>query len=151
MSSRTLFVGDVHGCAEELKRLLKKARADRVILLGDLFTRGPDPRGVWKLIEKWEAEAVLGNHDQAVLSTWTPGKQLPKRAFRWLARQPVPQVGADAADVVDLAGLEGRDLRVAALRTGHRSAGPHLPDLRHRDRSADHPTADHPARPGVRR
>ncbi len=52
---RTLFVGDVHGCADELDKLLRKARPTRVVLLGDLFTKGPDPRGVWSLIREWDA------------------------------------------------------------------------------------------------
>lgn len=82
-------MGDVHGCADELERLLKRARPDRVILVGDLFTKGPDPKGVWKLIKAWEAEAVLGNHDLSVLESWTPGEALPKAAFRWLRDRPL--------------------------------------------------------------
>jgi hypothetical protein len=90
---RTLFVGDVHGCADELDKLLRKARPTRVVLLGDLFTKGPDPRGVWSLIREWSAEAVLGNHDDDVLSTWKPGKKLPKKAHRWLAERPLTLTG----------------------------------------------------------
>ena len=85
---RTLIVGDVHGCAQELDRLLQAARPKRVVLVGDLFTRGPDPRGVWDLIEEWGAEAVLGNHDAKVLEQWTPGGRLPRRAHRWLRARP---------------------------------------------------------------
>jgi len=88
MGHRTLVVGDVHGCAWELKKLLKKAQPDRVILAGDLFTRGPDARGVWNLICATRAEAVLGNHDVAVINTWKPGKKLPRAAHRWLKRLP---------------------------------------------------------------
>jgi len=86
--SRTLLVGDVHGCARELDLLLRRVDPTRVILVGDLFTRGPDPRGVWDLIEVWNAEAVLGNHDHFVLESWKAGKELPKRAMRWLAERP---------------------------------------------------------------
>jgi bis(5'-nucleosyl)-tetraphosphatase (symmetrical) len=93
MAQGTLFVGDVHGCADELGRLLKKTRPARVILLGDLFTRGPDPAGVWKLIRRWDAEAVLGNHDEVVLADWKPGKQLPRRAFKWLRKRPLTMRG----------------------------------------------------------
>lgn len=93
---RTLFVGDVHGCADELDRLLRKARPTRVILLGDLFTKGPDPRGVWALIREWKAEAVLGNHDHDVLRRWTPGRRLPKKAHRWLRKRPLTLTGAHA-------------------------------------------------------
>lgn len=85
---RTLIVGDVHGCARELDRLLGKARPKRVILVGDLFTRGPDPRGVWDLIQEWGCEAVLGNHDAVVLDRWEPGRPLPRKAHRWLRARP---------------------------------------------------------------
>ena len=84
----TLFIGDVHGCADELALLLGRANPDRVVLVGDLFTRGPDPVGVWKLIKRWNALAVLGNHDAWVLENWTPGKELPRKAFKWLREQP---------------------------------------------------------------
>lgn len=87
--ARTLFVGDVHGCAEPLERLLEKTDPTRVILLGDLFTRGPDPRGVWRLIRRWEAEAVLGNHDEHVLRSWKAGRELPRAAFEWLEELPL--------------------------------------------------------------
>ncbi len=91
---RTLFVGDVHGCASELEKLLRKAEPDRVVLLGDLFTKGPDPRGVWSLIKEWDAEAVLGNHDEDVLAHWTPGRELPKKAHRWLKGLPLTLTGS---------------------------------------------------------
>lgn len=87
--SGTLLIGDVHGCADELGELLAMVVPSRVVLLGDLFTRGPDPRGVWDLIERWDAESVLGNHDIAVLDSWTPGAELPRRAFKWLRECPL--------------------------------------------------------------
>ena len=60
---RTLVVGDVHGCSDELRELVAFVRADRVILVGDLFTKGPDPVGVWRQMVQGGFEAVLGNHD----------------------------------------------------------------------------------------
>ncbi|MFT6144248.1 MAG: hypothetical protein ACJAZO_001620 [Myxococcota bacterium] len=65
---RTLVVGDVHGCKDELVQLLRLANADRVILVGDLFTKGPKPVGVYKCIREHSAEAVLGNHDERLIS-----------------------------------------------------------------------------------
>jgi len=65
--SRTLFVGDVHGCADELARLLDAARADAVVLVGDLYTKGPDPVGVWRLIRDRGLQAVRGNHDERLV------------------------------------------------------------------------------------
>lgn len=86
--SRTLFVGDVHGCARELGELLGRARPTRVVMVGDLFTKGPDPLGVWRLIQEFRAEAVLGNHDAHVLEEWTAGRDLPHAAFDWLEARP---------------------------------------------------------------
>jgi predicted phosphodiesterase len=63
----TLIVGDVHGCAAELDRLLAQVQADTVVLVGDLYTKGPDPAGVWRTVRDTGARAVLGNHDARLL------------------------------------------------------------------------------------
>ena len=67
----TLFVGDVHGCPDELRDLLRtvgfRRNRDRLLLTGDAFARGPDPVGVWDLIRAHRAEMVLGNHDARLL------------------------------------------------------------------------------------
>jgi predicted phosphodiesterase len=68
--SRTLFIGDVHGCAIELEELLSAcayASGDTVVLVGDLVAKGPDSLGVLKLVREIGARAVRGNHDHAVL------------------------------------------------------------------------------------
>lgn len=67
---RTLFVGDVHGCLDELQTLLKKlavSSADRLIFVGDLVAKGPDSQGVVAMARELGALSVLGNHDDAVL------------------------------------------------------------------------------------
>lgn len=96
--ARTLLVGDVHGCATSLARLLDKARADEVILLGDLLAKGPDPRGTWDIIRDVGARSVMGNHDWRLLQVWgTPGdsahhvasRLLPDEAREWLAGLPL--------------------------------------------------------------
>jgi len=69
-AQRTLFVGDVHGCLDELQALLKKlapSSADRLIFVGDLVAKGPDSEGVVALVRELGAQSVLGNHDDAVL------------------------------------------------------------------------------------
>lgn len=76
---RTLVVGDVHGCKDELRALLDEAQPDRTVLVGDLFTKGPKPRGVWRLIEKHNIEAVLGNHDEHLLKV-LEGKRTANRS-----------------------------------------------------------------------
>lgn len=60
-------VGDVHGCAEELRAILRHASGRQVLLLGDLFTKGPDPVGVWECVRECGADAILGNHDLRLL------------------------------------------------------------------------------------
>src|SRR5689334_9068987 len=70
MSGRTVIVGDVHGCRAELEALLAKARfgsGDRLVMVGDLVARGPDPAGLIDLLIALRARAVRGNHDDRVL------------------------------------------------------------------------------------
>ncbi len=76
--ARTVFVGDVHGCAAELQELLAEVEfvpgSDRLLLTGDAFSRGPEPLRVWDAIGATGADMVLGNHDDRLL------KQLRKLA-----------------------------------------------------------------------
>lgn len=65
---RTLVVGDVHGCLAELEALLGEAAYapahDRLVFLGDLLDRGPDPVGVLRLVRELGATCVMGNHEE---------------------------------------------------------------------------------------
>jgi hypothetical protein len=66
----TIVVGDVHGCVDELRDVLRAAghrRGDRVVLVGDLTAKGPDSHGVLQLAREENALAVLGNHDAHAL------------------------------------------------------------------------------------
>ncbi len=68
--TRTLVVGDVHGCLHELERLLERAAlasGDRIVMVGDLVAKGPDSLGVLRCLEHIGAESVLGNHDAHLL------------------------------------------------------------------------------------
>lgn len=66
-------VGDVHGCADELGRLVKEAKRRvaqfQLVLVGDLFTKGPDPVGVFEIIREENAICIKGNHDWALLAS----------------------------------------------------------------------------------
>jgi len=67
---RTLVIGDVHGCSDELAALLAAcghSEDDDVVLVGDLVSKGPDSKGVLELARSVGARAVRGNHDQAVI------------------------------------------------------------------------------------
>ncbi len=66
----TWVVGDIHGCSDELARLvdhLRLAPEDRLVSCGDLFHRGPDPVGVMRILRELRVPFVLGNHELAVL------------------------------------------------------------------------------------
>ena len=90
---RTLVVGDVHGCKHELDALLQKAAPDRVILVGDLFTKGPFPKGVWKRVRNGQMEAVLGNHDERLLRVLDGKRQADPLAEACIRR--LNQTGSD--------------------------------------------------------
>jgi diadenosine tetraphosphatase ApaH/serine/threonine PP2A family protein phosphatase len=90
---RTLFIGDVHGCAHELADMLAIVRPDRVFLTGDLFTRGPDPVGCWELVREHQARMVMGNHEDRMLRRWDEavagrGRSYAHEAVRALAGVP---------------------------------------------------------------
>jgi hypothetical protein len=65
---RTIVVGDVHGCIDELEELVRTVAytrgRDRLVFLGDLLDRGPDPAGVVRRVRELGGECVLGNHEE---------------------------------------------------------------------------------------
>ena len=66
-------IGDVHGAARTLDRLLARIEADnasRLWFVGDLVNRGPDSAGVLRRVRDLGERAVtiLGNHDLALLA-----------------------------------------------------------------------------------
>lgn len=76
MPTRTFVIGDIHGCAATLRRLvnegLRPVPNDRIYLLGDLIDRGPDSRGVLDFIFELRerglsVSSVRGNHEEMCL------------------------------------------------------------------------------------
>lgn len=74
MASRTIVVGDIHGCYDELKELLKKIKlkqSDRLVAVGDLVSKGPKTSQVLDLFMTDERfSTVLGNHDLILRRNW---------------------------------------------------------------------------------
>lgn len=65
--SRQIVIGDVHGCVEELKSLLRDlspSRTDRVLFLGDLMDKGPDGPACVRLVRESGYAMILGNHEE---------------------------------------------------------------------------------------
>jgi predicted phosphodiesterase len=73
--ARLIFVGDIHGCYDELQALLelvKPAAKDVVISVGDVVTKGP---AAAKCLELWRHRkylAVKGNNELKVLDSAHP-------------------------------------------------------------------------------
>ena len=70
-NKRLIFIGDVHGCKDELEHLLKKVdfshKHDHVVLVGDMIAKGPGSAGVIKLAQKIGASCVRGNWEDKLL------------------------------------------------------------------------------------
>ncbi|CAL4319132.1 Bis(5'-nucleosyl)-tetraphosphatase [symmetrical] [Buchnera aphidicola (Periphyllus testudinaceus)] len=72
----TYFIGDIHGCYNQFKSLLKKVNfnivKDQLWITGDLVGRGPDSFKVLEYIFSLEknVKLVLGNHDLNLISIY---------------------------------------------------------------------------------
>jgi hypothetical protein len=98
----TWVVGDVHGCSDELEQLVSAiapAPSDRLVCVGDLFHRGPDPIGVARILRRERASFVLGNHELAILRRVGLAPRSPAREDR-----PQPRTDFPPIDAEDLAG-----------------------------------------------
>lgn len=108
MSERTLIVGDVHGCLDELERLVDRARlsgSDSLVLVGDLVAKGPASLAVVRYVRA-NGRAVLGNHDAALLR-FAPGAQVTEKRKRKL------EALAQTLDADDWAFLQALPLFIA--------------------------------------
>ena len=107
---RTVIVGDVHGCLDELLALVERCgdpRDTRYVFVGDLVAKGPDSRGVVEWARTAGADAVLGNHDAAVLYARSGDAELLPRPGA-LHVAIAAQLAAE-----DIAWLEARPLWIA--------------------------------------
>ena len=66
-TARTIVVGDIHGCFDELQKLLSRIHftdRDELISIGDLVDRGPNPKEVLSFFMNTpNARAIMGNHE----------------------------------------------------------------------------------------
>jgi serine/threonine protein phosphatase 1 len=99
---RHLFIGDIHGCIDELRDLLDLAALaadDLVVSLGDLVRKGPDPAACARLIRERGGRAVLGNNEVKLLN---PLRRLfqDRELMRYVATLPFqldfPAIGVRA-------------------------------------------------------
>lgn len=67
MNSRTILIGDIHGCLVEFQELVAKlaiTSSDRVICLADFMDKGPEPAATVRFARESGFSAVLGNHEE---------------------------------------------------------------------------------------
>ncbi|XBC37787.1 MAG: symmetrical bis(5'-nucleosyl)-tetraphosphatase [Buchnera aphidicola (Meitanaphis microgallis)] len=109
----TYFVGDVHGCYNELMKLLEKVsfneKLDHLWLTGDLVNRGPKSIEVMRFVSSLgtNAHVVLGNHDLNLIAIYANIKHKKFKndiisnildakdidfLINWLRQQPILQV-----------------------------------------------------------
>ncbi|KAJ9094767.1 hypothetical protein QFC21_005927 [Naganishia friedmannii] len=68
---RLILVGDIHGSFRPLKKLMKKLsfdpKHDKIIHVGDVIAKGPEPHSVLDYLRKNKVKGVRGNHDEKVI------------------------------------------------------------------------------------
>lgn len=93
---RTIIVGDVHGCADELAALLDAVAftsGDRLVFVGDLVARGPNTLGVLDIARATGAIVVRGNHEQRLLD-WLASREHASRGEAF-ASAPIGKMHRD--------------------------------------------------------
>ena len=92
---RTFFIGDIHGCAEELSELFEKispSADDEVYQAGDLINKGPDSIEVVKFVLKHKIKCVMGNHEAKLLNILKKAaSELNAKETRFLERIGDPE------------------------------------------------------------
>ena len=82
---RTIIVGDVHGCYQELRELLTSLnfdrKQDRLVFTGDLVGKGPETQKVVQFALEVGALSVRGNHEEVFVRYYravvSRDKQIP--------------------------------------------------------------------------
>lgn len=100
----TYAIGDIHGCYDQLQRLLQKIKfdpnSDTLWFTGDLVNGGPQPAEAIRFIRSLGNKhiCVLGNHDLTLLGI-AAGKIMP-RNDRVIGFEPILQA-PDCAELTD--------------------------------------------------
>lgn len=89
------FVGDIHGCYEQLMEALVKIKfnpdVDRLISVGDLVDRGSDSVKCLNLLKETWFHAVSGNHEDMMVKTFRrqwPTHNYMQNGGKWFFHLP---------------------------------------------------------------
>ncbi|MCF0223409.1 MAG: metallophosphoesterase [Fibrobacter sp.] len=68
---RTLYIGDVHGCADELEKIVDAfgyvRESDTLYQTGDIINKGPDMLRAIQFVQKNKILTVRGNHEEHLI------------------------------------------------------------------------------------
>jgi bis(5'-nucleosyl)-tetraphosphatase (symmetrical) len=89
--SRTLYIGDVHGCADELERIIDAfgfvRGKDTLYQTGDIINKGPDMMRALKTVLNLGILTVRGNHEEHLIRMMeTPQTEWTEKQRKRFAR-----------------------------------------------------------------
>lgn len=89
MSSRIFAIGDIHGCFDQFRTIIRKrihpSKEDKIILLGDYIDRGSNVKEVIDYIinlknDGFDVIPLIGNHEAMLIDSLDDSRQL----FKWI-------------------------------------------------------------------
>ncbi|MGG5252748.1 metallophosphoesterase family protein [Neobacillus sp. SM06] len=83
------FISDIHGNAAALEAVLadiKQRKVDRVLVLGDLCYRGPEPKRALELVRALKTDVIKGNADEWVIRGVEKG-EVPDQALEMMNKE----------------------------------------------------------------
>ena len=87
LNNKSIIIGDVHGCLDELKNLLRKinySKDDTIYFIGDLIDKGPYSVETVQYVRNLQLETnvvlLLGNHEEKFLRYYHKVKLNPLEA-----------------------------------------------------------------------
>ncbi|GAB7386432.1 metallophosphoesterase family protein [Bacillaceae bacterium] len=104
------FLSDIHGNAVALEAVLEDIRrktVDRIVVLGDIAYRGPEPERALELVRRLNSDVVKGNADEWTVRGVREG-EVPPQALSMMQREREWIVSRlQPADLEYLRGLPG--------------------------------------------
>jgi len=83
------FLSDIHGNATALEAVLKDIKQrniDKIIVLGDICYRGPEPLASLNLVQSLNADVIKGNADEWVVRGVNEG-EVPKKVLSMMNKE----------------------------------------------------------------
>ncbi|MDP4156925.1 MAG: metallophosphoesterase family protein, partial [Bacillota bacterium] len=93
---RLAFLSDIHGNAVALDAVLEdisKRNVDKIIILGDISYRGPEPKRALELVKSLHTNVIKGNADEWVVRGIKEGEvaesalQMMKKERDWIYKR----------------------------------------------------------------